>query len=60
MGLQYERPWLIAYIQVAIASLGLTYQVRIMNLASTVFKIQLFKNKSYLNTLGCKFDLKVK
>ena len=44
----------------AIVSLGLTYQVRIMTKASTVFKNQLFKKKSHLSALGGKFDLNVK
>ena len=44
----------------AIVSLGETYQVKIMTLASTVFKKSTFqKKKSYLNALGSKFDLDV-
>ena len=39
MGLQYEQPWLKGHLFIAIVSLGLTYQVRIMTLASTVLKI---------------------
>ena len=45
---------------IAIVSLVLTYQVRIMTLALTVFKNQLFKKNSHLNALGSKFDLDVK
>ena len=45
---------------IAIVSLGLTYQVRIMTLASTVFKKSTFPNFSNLNALGSKFDLDVK
>ena len=44
----------------AIVSLGLTYQVKIMTLASTVFKRSTFKINSHLNALGSKFDLDVK
>ena len=42
---------------IAIVSLGLTYQVRIMTKASIVVK---FSKKSHLNALGSKFDLDVK
>ena len=42
---------------IAIAYLGLTYQVRIMTLASTVFKNSTFHKMSHLNALGSKFDL---
>ena len=45
---------------IAIVSLGLTHQVRIMTLASTVFKKSTFQKKSHLNALGSKFDLDVK
>ena len=45
---------------IAIVSFGLTYQVRIMTLASTVFKKFNFQKKSHLNALGSKFDLDVK
>ena len=45
---------------IAIVSLGLTYQVRIMTLASTEFKKSTFKKKSHLNALGSKFDLDIK
>ena len=45
---------------IAIVSLVLTYQVRIMPLASTVFKISIFQNVSNLNALRSKFYLDVK
>ena len=46
---------------IAIAELGLTYQVRIMTLALTVLKKSTFqKKKSHLNASGSKFDLDVK
>ena len=45
---------------IAIVSLGKTYQVRIITLASTVFKISTFQKNSHLNALGSKFDLDVK
>ena len=46
---------------IAIVSIGLTYQVRIMTLASTVFKKSTFQKKnSHLNALRSKFDLVVK
>ena len=45
---------------IAIVSLGQTYQVRIMTLASTVFKKSTFQKNSHLNALGSKFDLDVK
>ena len=38
----------------------LTYQVRIMTLASTVLKKSTFQEISNLNALGSKFDLDVK
>ena len=41
---------------IAIVSLGQTYQVRIMTLASTVFKKSTFQKNSHLNALGSKFD----
>ena len=58
MGPQYERPWLkgqrsvnhdLGNLLIAIVSLVLTYQVRKMTLALTVFK-----NISHLNALGSK------
>ena len=45
---------------IAVVSLDLTYQVRIMTLASTVFKKSTFQKNSHLNALGSKFDLDVK
>ena len=45
---------------IAIVSLGLMYQVRIMTLASTVFKKSTFQKIPHLNALGSKFDLDVK
>ena len=45
---------------IAIVSLVLTYQVKIMTLASTVFKKSTFQKNSHLNALGSKFDLDVK
>ena len=45
---------------IAIALLCLTYQVKIMSLASTVFKKLTCKKKSHLNALGSKFYLDVK
>ena len=45
---------------IAIASLVFTYQVRIMTLASTVFKKSTFQKNSHLNALGSKFDLDLK
>ena len=45
---------------IAIVSIDLTYQVRIMTLASTVFKKSTFQKNSHLNALGSKFDLDVK
>ena len=44
---------------IAIVSLGLTYQVKILTLALTVFK-KTFQNFSNLKALGSKFDLGVK
>ena len=49
MGLQYERHWLLGQprpLFIAIVSLGITYQVRIMTLASTVFKNSTFQKKN--------------
>ena len=43
-----------------IALLGLTYQVRIMTLVSTIFKKSNFQKISHLNAIGSKFDLDVK
>ena len=45
---------------IAIATLDLTYQVRIMTLASVVFKNSTFQKFTHLNALGSKFDLDVK
>ena len=45
---------------IAIVSLVLTYQVRIITLVSTVFKKSTFQKISHLNALGSKFDLEVK
>ena len=45
---------------IAIVSLGLTYQARIMTKASTVFKKSTVQRISHLNALGSKFDLEVK
>ena len=45
---------------IVIVLLGLTYQVRIITLASTVFKKSTFQKNSHLNALGSKFDLDVK
>ena len=69
MGLLYERHWLLGHprpLFIVIVSLGLTYQVRIMTLASTVFKNSTFqktkkkkKKKNNLNALGSKFGLEV-
>ena len=42
---------------IVIVSLGITYQVRIMTLASTVFEKSSFQKKSHLNALGSKFAL---
>ena len=44
----------------AIVTLDLTYQVRIMTLASVVLKKSTFKKFPHLNALGSKFDLEVK
>ena len=69
MGLQYERPWLkdqsststlTFNLFIAIVSLGLIYQVKIMTLASTVFKKSTFQKISDLNALGSISDLDVK
>ena len=45
---------------IAIVTLGLKYQVRIMASTSTVFQKINFQNISHLNALGSKFDLEVK
>ena len=45
---------------IAIATLDLTYQVRILTLASVVFKKSTFQKFPHLNALGSKFDLDVK
>ena len=45
---------------IAIVTLDKTYQVRIMILASAVFKKSTFQKFPYLNALGRKFDLDVK
>ena len=45
---------------IAIVTLDLTYQVRIMTLASVVFKKSTFQKFPHLNALGSKFDLEVK
>ena len=45
---------------IATVSLSFKYQVRIMTMASTVFKKSTFQKKSHLNALGSKFDLDVK
>ena len=42
---------------IAIVSFGSTYQVRIMTLASTVFKKWNFQKKSHLNALGANLTL---
>ena len=44
---------------IAIVSLGLTYQVRVMTLALTILKKSTFQKKSHLNALGSEFDLDV-
>ena len=63
MGLQYERLWLKGQrstLTFETYLLGLTYQVRIMTLASTGFKKSIFQKISHLNASGSKFDLDVK
>ena len=50
----------LVHVTRTIVSLGLTYQVRIMTLASKVFKKITFQNNFHLNALGSKFDLDVK
>ena len=62
LGPQYERPRLKGQrstltFETNLVSLVLTYQVRIMTLASTVFKKSTFQKNSHLNALGSKFDL---
>ena len=44
---------------IAIVTLDLTYQVRIMTLASVVFKKSTFQKFPHLNALGSKLDLDV-
>ena len=44
---------------IAVVILDLTYQDRIMTLASVVFKNSTFQNFPHLNALGSKFDLDV-
>ena len=44
---------------IAIVSLGLTYQVRIMTLASTVFKKSTFHKFTNSTAFGSKFDLDI-
>ena len=46
--------------QTYLETLNLTYQVRIMTLASTVLKKLIFQNISHSNALGSKFDIDVK
>ena len=56
MGLQYERHWLLGHprpLFIAIVSLGLTYQVRIMTLASTVFKNLTFQKTNKQKQSKC-------
>ena len=63
MGLQYEGLWLKGQrstLTFETYLLGLTYQVRIMTLASTGFKKSTFQKISHLNASGSKFDLDVK
>ena len=45
---------------IAIVLLGWTYHMRIMTLASTVYKKSIFQKVSNLNALGSKFDLAIK
>ena len=45
---------------IAFFTLDKTYQVRIMTLASMVFKQSTFQKCPHLNALGSKFDLDVK
>ena len=45
---------------IAIVTLDSTIQVRIMTLASVVFKKSPFQKFPHLNALGSKFDLDVK
>ena len=45
---------------IAIITLAKTYQVRIMTLASIVFKKSTFQKFPHLNALGSNFDLGVK
>ena len=63
--LKNQRSTLTFETYLAIVSLGLTYQVRIVTLAPTVLKNQLFKKKkknkknTHLNALVSKFELDV-
>ena len=62
MGLQYERLWLKGQrstLTFETYLLGLTYQVRIMTLASAGFKKSTFQIISHLNASGSKLDLDV-
>ena len=45
---------------IAIVTLDKTYQVRIVTLASVVFKKKKIQKFPHLNALGSKFDLDVK
>ena len=47
-------------LSIAIVTKDKTYQVRIMTLASIVFKKSTFQKFPHLNALGSKFDLDVK
>ena len=44
-------------LTIAIVSLGFTYQVRIMSLASTVFKKSTFPKISHVNAIGTNLTL---
>ena len=62
-GLQSEGTWLKGQtlkLIIAIVSFGLTYQVRIMNFALTVFKKSTFQKISHSNALGSQFDPDIK
>ena len=45
---------------IAIVTLNQTYKVRIITLASVVFKKSTFQKFPHLNALGSKFDIDVK
>ena len=45
---------------IAIVTLDLTYQERVMTLASVVFKKSTFQKFPHLNAFGSKFDLDVR